>query len=123
MKAYKVTVHKKENEQDIYSLTYKEGEITEAIEGTVGAFCFDSYAAAKKFAIDCVDCLTKNVSISILEVEGLSTPLYPKMISYYSSESDLDKFYKNIDCLNNTSVISGTVCYRELRSVREMIFR
>lgn len=70
-----------------------------------------------------MDCLTKNVSISILEVEGLSTPLYPKMISYYSSESDLDKFYKNIDCLNNTSVISGTVCYRELRSVREMIFR
>lgn len=136
MKAYKVTVHKKENEQDIYtsiftysefySLTYKEGEITEADNETFGVFCFDSIEAAYKYI---EEHFGRGKYVGLFEVEGIGEAYKPEMMSCSATTYALMEYYRcwNKNIIMNEGVTfgipDGTICFPKVRVLRQLDIR
>lgn len=101
---------------DTYRLKYNIGEITKAIDGTLGVFCFDNFDKAKSFVLSC---LLYFDSIKILEVEGTGEGVVPKRIAINGTDLYIKEFYKAKFSLK-VSPVSGTICYPAVRVIRKI---
>ena len=98
---------------DSFCLTYYQGAIVEALEGTLGVMVFESYANAKEFG----DLHKKKPGgYYILQVRGIGKPSVPEEISGWTTGYDLKQWYQYPEERDKSSSAPppGTVCFQSV---------
>ena len=119
MKAYKVTYKNKSLfAEGKYCLRYKEGEITEALPGTIGIMCLKTLTYVNS------DPPSNNASTDIYEIYevegyGIKTPSH---MAIYITEHKLNRFYDKDSNPDEdiAKVPDGMVCFESVKVLRKI---
>jgi hypothetical protein len=97
-----------------YCLKYKLNEVTTAIDGTVGIFCFRSLKDVKHFTPK----LEFDRGYILYLVEGYTKKKVPELISFADSWN-IEYFYRN-NKKGDAKIPHGTVCYKSVIPIRKI---
>lgn len=134
MKAYKILLNNVETGiyesmftlGKVYSLIYKVGQVTEAVDDSFGIFCFDSLVHAKNYI---EACFGNAKHVALFEVEDIGESEIPTFKASRATTTGLDEFYYNVNyniIMNegvDVDIPEGTVCYPKVKLLKKIDFR